>query len=362
MKLTLVHFQTDEEINLDADNPVIIGRGELFGCSDKKVSRSHGQLQLTPDGRVHVIALHKNPCFVMKNGLPPVIQLKKDEEKFLHDGDYIGLLPDSFWYKIVLKRNDELSNNCNDLKPDSISSFLKNVDQVNDSKVSCKKSELRGGEPNVTPKASVKPSVTDKKSDSVDIQKPSSPLNPLTERLKALEPTRKLPLSEYQIEGIPDDINEIYKTDPVEVKLNNIENKYNSTSHSFTPQDDNIEEPKPSSSSTAEVKEESAAGCSNNTVDNNENGDYNNQADSQKRPICQYEEKCYRVNEQHKRDFSHPGDPDFVPYDERPICQYGAACYRKNRAHWVEYKHPKKKGPKKGDGKTGTNFKKNFTL
>ena len=48
----------------------------------------------------------------------------------------------------------------------------------------------------------------------------------------------------------------------------------------------------------------------------------------------------YRKNTQHKLEFSHPGDADFVPYENRPMCPYGASCYRLNNKHKVEFRHP----------------------
>lgn len=45
----------------------------------------------------------------MKQGLPPLIQLKKDEETVLEDGDYFGLLPDACWFEIV-KKDSSITN------------------------------------------------------------------------------------------------------------------------------------------------------------------------------------------------------------------------------------------------------------
>jgi len=84
------------------------------------------------------------------------------------------------------------------------------------------------------------------------------------------------------------------------------------------------------------------------------------------RPRCPYGTTCYRTNVAHKRDCSHPGDPDYdtaatvantpnsspapkvsKPTDQnqavmptRPRCQYGAQCTRKNVAHKMECSHP----------------------
>lgn len=47
----------------------------------------------------------------MENGLPPVVILKKDESQVLNDGDLIALLPDSFWYQIVITNDNSATAN-----------------------------------------------------------------------------------------------------------------------------------------------------------------------------------------------------------------------------------------------------------
>lgn len=49
----------------------------------------------------------------MIKGLPPVMQLKKNEEKILTKGDYVGLLPDASWFEIISK-GDPLKNSTGD--------------------------------------------------------------------------------------------------------------------------------------------------------------------------------------------------------------------------------------------------------
>lgn len=162
----------------------------------------------------------------MKNGLPPILQLNKDNEKFLHAGDYIGLLPDSFWYKIVVQENvADLSNGGIHLKPDNvITDIFEDPKLVKSNKTPCKTNDLPETEmkPSSSSKEFDNPSVTKKNNNSVDNQIQLTPLNPLAVRIKELEPTRKLPLHNYEIEGIPNNVNEIYGTDLLEETLNKV--------------------------------------------------------------------------------------------------------------------------------------------
>lgn len=58
--------------------------------------------------------------------------------------------------------------------------------------------------------------------------------------------------------------------------------------------------------------------------------------------MCKYGEQCYRKSRQHKKDYSHPGDEDWVvahPLDNVPICPCGGgqSCVVDRRAlgDWV---------------------------
>ncbi|XP_046405140.1 aprataxin and PNK-like factor [Ischnura elegans] len=71
--------------------------------------------------------------------------------------------------------------------------------------------------------------------------------------------------------------------------------------------------------------------------------------DSAPRQRCKYGADCYRRNDDHKKLFSHPGDPDYNKVvtltvtpdtsDNRPECKYGTNCYRKNPQHKKDFKH-----------------------
>ena len=53
---------------------------------------------------------------------------------------------------------------------------------------------------------------------------------------------------------------------------------------------------------------------------------------------CPYLDKCYRKNPAHRKEFSHPGDSDWLQGE----CEYGTNCYRKNKAHRSRFTHTKR--------------------
>ncbi|EZA59034.1 Aprataxin and PNK-like factor [Ooceraea biroi] len=57
------------------------------------------------------------------------------------------------------------------------------------------------------------------------------------------------------------------------------------------------------------------------------------------REKCTYGGRCYRRNPNHKKNCSHPGDPDYDEPDDREECPYGVKCYRKNPQHRAQFKH-----------------------
>lgn len=62
--------------------------------------------------------------------------------------------------------------------------------------------------------------------------------------------------------------------------------------------------------------------------------------------FCVKEMYVFRKNNEHKLNFSHPGDSDYDtdPDDNRPSCSYGSACYRRNSIHRRDFKHPSNGG------------------
>lgn len=72
---------------------------------------------------------------------------------------------------------------------------------------------------------------------------------------------------------------------------------------------------------------------------NSRSNDPTDPVDSFTRENCKYGEQCYRKNVEHRREFSHPGDPDYDVNTDKPECPYGSRCYRKNRLHKMQYTH-----------------------
>ncbi|GFY60038.1 uncharacterized protein TNIN_455452 [Trichonephila inaurata madagascariensis] len=80
---------------------------------------------------------------------------------------------------------------------------------------------------------------------------------------------------------------------------------------------------------------------------------------------CTYGKKCYRRNQNHVEQFSHPGDSDYASESEishknesaavsegeedspKKECPYGANCFRKNPQHKKDFKHTKKVRPQR---------------
>ncbi|XP_071444249.1 aprataxin and PNK-like factor [Hetaerina americana] len=75
--------------------------------------------------------------------------------------------------------------------------------------------------------------------------------------------------------------------------------------------------------------------------DVSESKDETSSVSSGPRMRCKYGASCYRRNEDHKKQFSHPDDPDHAPAtsDDRPECKYGTLCYRRNPQHRIDFKH-----------------------
>ncbi|RVE46171.1 hypothetical protein evm_009175 [Chilo suppressalis] len=78
----------------------LIGRGKFLDCDDKRVSRNHGELEVTED-TVIIRALHQNPCFVIKKSTKETEILKQNCTLNISNGDRFGLLPNSYWYELL---------------------------------------------------------------------------------------------------------------------------------------------------------------------------------------------------------------------------------------------------------------------
>ncbi|XP_043272528.1 aprataxin and PNK-like factor isoform X2 [Venturia canescens] len=89
-----------------------------------------------------------------------------------------------------------------------------------------------------------------------------------------------------------------------------------------------------SATPAAETKDDTNSGQENNPT-----AETNVASSEPQRNKCAYGSRCYRRNSDHRRQFSHPGDPDYDIPDTRPECPYGIKCYRKNPQHKRDFKH-----------------------
>nr|CAD7597211.1 unnamed protein product [Timema genevievae] len=101
--ITLIRTDINtEEININCTDEVLIGRGPLLQCNEKRISRKHGLLKLTEDGSLILEAMHNNPCFHKNRNTSLEAPLFKGQTVKLKTGDQFGLLQDSFWYRVLV--------------------------------------------------------------------------------------------------------------------------------------------------------------------------------------------------------------------------------------------------------------------
>ncbi|CAF1052583.1 unnamed protein product [Rotaria sp. Silwood1] len=119
-KVELIPIAEGNRITVKENEKVIVGRGSSLGCNEKKISRHHAELLLKDDNTLWIKPTHANPVFYRPlNG--KTIQLTKDVERELNDGDQIGLLPSSFFFRVSFSTDE---NNNNDKNDDSDSDSL----------------------------------------------------------------------------------------------------------------------------------------------------------------------------------------------------------------------------------------------
>ncbi|XP_050680961.1 aprataxin and PNK-like factor isoform X2 [Leptidea sinapis] len=121
--IKLVRTDTTEASKINLGVGIhIFGRGSLLQCDDKRVSRKHGQLEVK-ERYLSIKALHHNPCFYTKDCNKDVKVLKHNEEIDLDTGDCFGLLPDKYWFEIIVcpeSESDIQYKNINTVAPGSL--------------------------------------------------------------------------------------------------------------------------------------------------------------------------------------------------------------------------------------------------
>ncbi|XP_013188432.2 probable serine/threonine-protein kinase DDB_G0271682 isoform X5 [Amyelois transitella] len=103
-KLVRVDKTDPCKIKLDVGTH-LVGRGKFLHCDDKRVSRRHGELEVSDDA-VKLTALHTNPCFYVKRNTSDRLILKQNESEDLRNGDKFGLLPVDCWYEVLYSPDD----------------------------------------------------------------------------------------------------------------------------------------------------------------------------------------------------------------------------------------------------------------
>ncbi|CAF0956529.1 unnamed protein product [Adineta steineri] len=285
-KVELVPISEGNRVTVKENDKIIIGRGSSLGCNDKKISRQHAELLLKKDQTLWIKPTHSNPVFYRPLNCK-TIHLTKDIEQELKDGDQIGLLPTTFFFRI------SFSTDTNNNKDATSSKCIDNHISIDTSK------RLTTDVDNVTTSSSIK--------DQEESQSENS--NKLLRKLPAwMSPSTSSPRSDNTKRqlSLDEDTNELTTE----------------TFDSVTPK-----------KSFDLVK-------SNNKP----------------RPPCQYGASCYRKNQLHRTEESHPGDSDYEDEKEKetkdddnkdttssdtdkPQCPYGKTCYRQNAQHKRDYKH-----------------------
>jgi hypothetical protein len=96
----------------------------LFQCNEKKISRHHAELLLKDDNTLWITPTHTNPVFYRPYNSKTII-LPKDIERELKDGDQIGLLPSSFFFRVSFSIDLNNNNDNDDSEPDSLFAWKK---------------------------------------------------------------------------------------------------------------------------------------------------------------------------------------------------------------------------------------------
>ncbi|UJR08687.1 hypothetical protein I4U23_012945 [Adineta vaga] len=293
-KVELIPISEGNSIVLKENEKIIVGRGSSLGCNDKKISRQHAELVLKKDETLWIKPTHINPVFYRPlNG--KTTHLTKDVEQELKDGDQVGLLPTSFYFRISISKNtnngvNEHASNHADSKPD----------------------------------VELKPSIQDKdssQSESINVDKQS----------------RKLPTWMSASTSSSSNTN----NSSVKRKLSEEKDKSSNTNESST---------------TLGTTSVSNTIDSDNGETFDSVTPKKKKSNDKPRSRCQYGKSCYRKNPAHRTEESHPGDSDYEDDkdnknddittnnnddddDDKPQCPYGKSCYRQNPQHKRDYKH-----------------------
>ncbi|CAK1586515.1 unnamed protein product [Parnassius mnemosyne] len=291
------------------DGKQVIGRGQLFDCDDKRISRNHAELETTTDS-VIIKALHKNPCYYVNNNMADAKIINQNSIVNGTHGDKIGFLPEKLWFEIRNKDiNDGKLIDISDMQP------LKNLIQKCKDILELSKNDTTE---NVPHGSEITESITVKKElneSNERLDPPGSPSILSTDKTQVITQLSQQDESSSQSPGKRC----LCKGEPVSpFDLKKVK------------KEENVENDKPHSS------ESQASSSGTSTA----NGDQlTPKKDQPRRERCMYGANCYRKNPQHKAQFSHPSDADWGAGVRAP-CPYGLACARRDPRHWRDHTHP----------------------
>ncbi|XP_013188430.2 aprataxin and PNK-like factor isoform X1 [Amyelois transitella] len=380
-KLVRVDKTDPCKIKLDVGTH-LVGRGKFLHCDDKRVSRRHGELEVSDDA-VKLTALHTNPCFYVKRNTSDRLILKQNESEDLRNGDKFGLLPVDCWYEVLYSPDDaddqghqvengriNTQNGVDNLDSTDVNhgidaETIRQMD-VDDDRINIDLMEAHdnGGSATVNAESSLNlaPQSSNEKNGQQDQTSNDQQLSPNESDLDQSqsliqdlnlpqimtsnnsEPAETIP----QIDQQSSSENTIEQNGPVKIK-NELLDQNSSIEQSP------LKRPHPG---TSDVKQEPEDTVKKIKTEGNDapagpSNDQNVQppanpaqgvanptpATPRVRERCMYGANCYRRNPIHKQEFSHPADPDWGS-GAQGVCPWGRACVRRNPAHWAQNTHP----------------------
>ncbi|OWR54720.1 hypothetical protein KGM_212378 [Danaus plexippus plexippus] len=338
MTIKLVRTDTISpcKINLPKGEHVF-GRGKLLDCNDKRISREHGQI-IVSDDSLTIKSLHLNPCFFQKKQSTQTEILKLNNTTVLNNGDRFGLLPDSYWFEILVCYDE--SKHCTEANSEN------DTEELCLEQGGCEtRSEVKNVQPNINLSG-------DNEDTNVRPESPSllaNTDNGVGAPNNCVSPSEGSGLAE-QLHGSDD-------TQLVTQKVEDFKQSPSKRPHSL----DNSEakkikteentEDEPNMKTEQTVKDEPAIpedntepgvkpGCSTDDTQPAQCDDKQGPVKPAKpRERCMFGAQCYRRNPTHLEQYSHPQDADWG-VGARGVCPYGAACRRRNLMHWSTNDHP----------------------
>ncbi|XP_046435050.1 uncharacterized protein LOC124186939 isoform X2 [Neodiprion fabricii] len=338
----------------------VIDVGVLTGCKDEDVRKHAITIDVTAEGDMTISPL--TSCYKKSPGSSGWVQLEVGSTVPIHVGDLFSLLSDKHWFKIV-HVDATMEDNESGCKRKS---FEKSTDEPSE-----KKNRLDGSiEAILSPNGNL-----DAVPSSIGVDPGQEEFNPLDYEDTAIVAVEQTTNDIYGA-SVPEGgkmVDEALATRPQA-----------SSAKSMTESDKQDYSPTLAAAKTAEIPTEdrSAAECvevigldeaakkikwdcgqhfsdrneqitanSNRAPDTDQHTTVSTSntdtavnvaatvSSSPTRNRCTYGTKCYRKNEEHRAQFSHPGDSDYAALDDRPECRYGVRCYRKNPQHRKDFKH-----------------------